>query len=542
MSKKESDMTAVSPGKKKEKTILDKPAFILSIIIVLAVSIPIFIWPDATTQIINAANSFVLKYFGSYYMLFAIGVVISLFVMSFTKLGDIVLGGPDAKPEYGTLTWIAMIVCSGYGSGIVLWGATEWIYYFQNPPYELEPFSNIAGEWALGYGMFHWGILGNTIYVIGAAAVGYMMFIRNRNVLRLNDACEPVLKSHKDKFLGTLVNVSFVFGLVGASVTTLGCSTPMVAAALAKVFGLEYTVKLQVITMVIVSAIFGTSVTMGMKKGIARLSNINIIISCVVLLWVFVTSNPFFIIDEAVTSTGLILQNTIRMSTWLDPIGKSNFPQDWTVFYWAFYVAFGPFMSIFLARVSKGRTIRSMLIAGTLGCSFACWLHFAVLGGHGLWLQTSGQLDVVASLNESGQGQTVINEMAVLPGGNLLILLVAILCIIFLATQFDSAAYVLGAATQKNLDENGDPSRWLRMLWAFMIFLVPLGFIVTGAPLSTLKTMVIVLALPLSFVVIITIISFFKMVYEDRNKGIFTLRKSWFSEIKGKYIDEMDTK
>lgn len=517
---------------KREKTIMDWPAFILSIAIVLVVSIPIIFWPDQATAVINAANVFVLKYFGGYYMVYGLAAVAFIVFIAFSKVGSILLGGPEAKPEYNLLTWIAMNVCAGTGSGIVLWGATEWIYYYTAPPLGVEFGSDLAGELSVAYGMFHWGLIGNAIYVIGAAAVAYLIFVRKQNVLRLNDACSSVLGKQTHGALGTLVNVSFVFGLIGASATTLGTSTPMVGACLSYVFGIEYGFGIQLVSLIIVTALFATSVALGMKEGIARLSNINIVLAFIVLAWTLLCGNTMFIIDEAITASGLIVTNFFRMSTWLDPIGMSNFGQDWTCFYWAFYIAFAPFMAVFLARISYGRTVRSMLVIGCIGAAITGGLHQTILGGHGLFLQTSGQLDVIGSLAANGQGPTVVNVLATLPGGKITILTLALLCIIFLATQFDSAAYVLGAATQKNLDENGDPHRWLRLLWAFMLFLVPLGFLLIGAPLGPLKTMVIVLALPMSFVLIITVVSFLKMVYEDKDKGIIVFKESWISSIK----------
>lgn len=518
--------------KQNQKTTmkLDKPAFILSLIIVLLVSVPLILVPDKATEIINVANTFVLKYFGSYYLAFGIGALAFVLYVSFTKYGSIILGGKDAKPEHKTLTWVAMNICAGTGSGIVLWGATEWIYYYTAPPLFVEAQTPLAGEMSIAYGMFHWGIIGQAIYVMGAAAVGYLIYVRKQNVLKLNEACSVVLKGQTHKTLGKLVNLSFIFGLIGASATTLGLSTPMVGACLGYVFGIEYSFTLEMIALLIVTAIFTTSVTLGMKKGIARLSNLNIILAFTLLGMVLVFGNTLFIGDTAVTSIGYMFNNFFRMATWLDPIGQSGFAQGWTVFYWAFFIAFAPFMAIFLAKISYGRTIRSMLCVSITGATIASVLHQTILGGHGLFLQTSGQFDVITSLAEQGQGATVVAILSTIPGGKFTIAILGVLCIIFLATQFDSAAYVLAAATQKNVGTDQDPAMWLRFFWAIMLFLLPLGFIMVGAPLDPLKTMCNVLALPLSFVMILTVVCFFKMVHEDKDKGIITFRKDWLEE------------
>ena len=510
--------------KSKRESVLDKPAFVISVLLVLAISVPLIVVPEQATAVINAANAFVLKYFGSYYMFFGLLSLAVCAYISFSKYGSIVLGGPDAKPEYKFLTWLAMNFCAGVGSGVVLWGATEWIYYYQDAPLGVESMSNLAAEQATAYANFHWGLIPCSFYVIGAAAVGYQLFVRKQNVLKLNEACSSVLGKHTNSFLGKLINLSFIFGLLGASATTLGLSTPMVAAALSYVFGVEYSLKLQLISLVIVTAIFTTSVTLGMKKGIANLSNLSFMIMGLLLAITFFCGDTLFMVDNATTSLGYMMNNFFRMSTWMDPIGGSGFAQSWTVFYWAFYLGFAPFMALFYAKISYGRTIRSMLITGILGGSLTYWLHQWILGGYGLSLQLSGKMDVVGNLASKSQGQTVVDILANLPGSKIVILILGILCIIFLATQFDSAAYILSTSTQKKLDKDGEPALWLRIFWAFMLFLLPVGFLVIGAPLDPLKTMVVVLSLPLSLVMILTVWAFFKMVREDKNKGIITMK------------------
>ena len=154
----------------KKESLLDKPAFTISVLLVLAISIPLIVVPDVATAVINAANDFVIKYFGSYYMLFGLASLAICFYISFSKYGAIVLGGPEAKPEYKFLTWLAMNFCAGVGSGVILWGTTEWIYYFQAPPLGVEPLSNLAAEQSTAYCNFHWGMIPCSFYVIGAVS------------------------------------------------------------------------------------------------------------------------------------------------------------------------------------------------------------------------------------------------------------------------------------------------------------------------------------------------------------------------------------
>lgn len=215
------------------------------------------------------------------------------------------------------------------------------------------------------------------------------------------------------------------------------------------------------------------------------------------------------------TAVGVVFSNFVKMSTWLDPAGQSMFPQWWTVFYWAWWGAYAPFMGMFIARISKGRTIKQMVLGSLIYGSQGCTVFFAILGGYGMDLQLSGAMDVTGMLNEVGGPQTIIAILATLPMGKLIIGLVALLCIIFMATSYDSASYILAANSQYEVGANQEPLRWLRLVWAFGLALIPIGFILSNSSLNTLQTASLVFAIPVCLIVIVTAVSFVKMVQDD---------------------------
>lgn len=196
------------------------------------------------------------------------------------------------------------------------------------------------------------------------------------------------------------------------------------------------------------------------------------------------------------------------------------FPQDWTVFYWAWWGGYAPFMGMFFARISKGRTIKQMVMGSLFYGSLGCFLFFGVLGNYGLSLQVDGTLDVMNLLNTIGAPMTIIAILETLPFPKLVIGTVGVLCIIFAATSYDSASYIIAANTQTTVD--GEPKRWLRVLWAFGLALIPMGFILLEAPLSTLQTATLVLSVPVAFIVISSTFSFTRMVKEDIKSGFLT--------------------
>ncbi|PIC63486.1 choline transporter [Sporosarcina sp. P13] len=497
------------------KITLDKVVLFGAFIGLLALSLPIIIFPTKSAEIINSINEFIITNLGSFYIWFGLFCFGFCIWVSFSKYGKVLLGDRGEKPEFGKFSWAGMLFSAGVGAGVVYWGVIEWVYYYQAPPLGVEEGSWQAAEMAAAYGMFHWGPMAWAIYSVVSCAIGYILFVKKGNVLKLSEACRGVLGSKTDGILGKIIDIAFIFGLVGGVATSLGLGSPLVTAGLSRVFGLEITPALEVTVLLLVTALFGISAYSGLKKGIKVLSELNIILAIVVIVFVFLVGNTLFIFEMGTTALGVVVTNFFRMSTWLDPAGQSKFPQSWTVFYWAWWAAYAPFLGMFIARISKGRTIRQMVIGALFYGSAGCAVFFTVLGNYGLDLQLSGKMDVVATLEEVGGPQTIIAILANLPMAEVIILALVVLCVVFMATSYDSASYILAANSQTRLDKNNEPIRWLRLVWAFGLALIPIGFILLGSPLQTLQTASLVFAIPVCFIIIITAFSFVRMVDAD---------------------------
>ncbi|WFD09980.1 BCCT family transporter [Tepidibacter hydrothermalis] len=497
------------------KVKIDKTVFFGALIALLAVALPIIIMPERSGAVLSLINNAIITKFGSFFILFGLFCLMFCFWVSFSRYGKIVLGDEGEKSEFSTFSWSAMLFCAGVGAGVVYWGVIEWVYYYKAPPLGVEVGSWQAAEMAAAYGIFHWGPMAWAIYSVTSCAVGYIIFVRKGNILKLSEACRGLLGNRVDGIVGKLIDISFVFGIVGGVATSLGLGSPLVTAGLSRVFGLKETPGLQIGILFLVTCIFGISAYSGLKKGIKVLSDLNVVLALGIILFVFLAGNTIFIIEMGTTSLGVVATNFFRMSTWLDPAGKSMFPQSWTVFYWAWWAAYAPFLGMFIARISKGRTIKQMVMGSLVYGSAGCVLFFAILGNYGLDLQLSGKLDVVATLNKLGGPQTIISILETLPLGKLIIFLVVVLSVTFMATSYDSASYILAANSQTKVGEDGEPIRWLRLVWAFSLALIPIGFILLGSPLKTLQTASLVFGIPVCIVVIMTGFSFVKMVKSD---------------------------
>ncbi len=494
--------------------LLDRRVFFPSLAVLAAIVLPIMMFPESGAAAVSAAFAFATGKFGWLYLIAGLAAVVFLVGLAFSRYGNVRLGGPDDAPEFSYFSWIAMIFCGGIGIAIVNWAWVEPIYYMQGPPFGVEPMSAAAAEWALTYGQFHWGITPWAFYCLPAIPIAYSMYVRRQPGVRLSVAARGVLGRHSDGWGGVLLDAVVVFGVVGGVGTSLGLAVPLVSKLVSGQFGVTPSLGLDLAILGIWTAIFGASVWFGLSKGIKILSDTNVILAILLLAFAFVVGPKLFIVNGWVNSFGQMASNFVTMSMWTDPVGNSSFPQDWTIFYWAWWIAYSPMMGLFVARISRGRTIRELIVAELVWGSLGCWVFFAIWGGYALDLQLSGRLDVSAILSEGGIPATVQAILGTMPMPGLVTLVFIILCFIFLATTLDSAAYVLASVTSRKLSGYQEPKRSIRLSWALILAVFGVVLIQLGG-LKPVQTSTIVVALPLIPVLAILSLSLLRWLKQD---------------------------
>jgi len=491
--------------------LIDKPTFFGAIALLLTIVFPLIMFPTQGADWIAVAKTFMTDQLGFLYLALGLAACAFMVYVVFSDMGQIKLGEADEEPEFKTASWAAMLFCGGIGASILYWGCIEWAYYYQSPPFQLEPGSEEAVRWAATYGLFHWGPIAWSIYLIPAIPIAYFFYVRKQPVLKISSALMPVLGEHRSKGVpGKIVDILFIFGLLGGAATTLGLAAPLITEGLNHLFGLPKNNLTQVMVLLVCTAIFAYSSYAGLEKGIKILSNINFWGAMGLLAFVLIAGPTIFMLETGLDSIGRLLSNFFVMATWAEPFGgygtfeNTHFPQDWTIFYWAWWLVFAPSMGLFVARISRGRTIKQMVSGSIFFGSLGCFLFFMILGNYGLSLQLSGELDVVAILNEEGATKAIFSMLAQLPMSTLVIAVFTLLCIIFTATTFDSISYILASVVQNNVTE--EPMRWNRMFWAFTLSFLPTILMFLGG-LSTLQTAAIVGGLPLLAISVMLMIS-----------------------------------
>ena len=525
-----------------EQPRLEKRVFWISLGIIGAMCAPLALGTERGAAILTGIQGFITGNFGWLYLWFAILIFGVLIWLATGKYAKVKFGEPDSEPEFRTLSWIAMMFTAGIGSSIMYWGVIEWAYYYTSPPFGLDAGSVEAGRWATTYPLFHWGFTAWAIYCLPAIPIAYAFHTRKIPMLNLSGACRGVIGDRADGWLGKIIDVLFMFGLVGGVVTTLGLGVPMISEGVSEIAGIQRTTLLDAGIIVIWTAIFGTSVFFGLQKGLKRLADINVYLALGVGVFFLVFGPTVFILSTFTNSVGQLLQNFAQMSFYTASVRGSEFPEKWTIFYWAWWLAYAPFVGLFTARISRGRTIRELILAMVVGGSMGSWLTFTLLGNTGFYFDRNGIVPVTDILNDSGAPSAIVATVLGLPLGPIVLVAFLVLAMIYLATTLDSSAFILASVSTKNLGPNEQPARWNRVFWAIVLGGVAVTMMYLGG-LAPLQSMAVMTAFPLIIIFTIMMISFRRWLIEDeadKNHVAGAAKKKTHDDLRSAPADSKD--
>jgi BCCT family betaine/carnitine transporter len=505
-------MMATQLQDKKSRRI-DKPLVVVSLLLIFGLVIYLAADPERTDRVANDIFATGTEIFGPYTLLYAFIALILLLALASSKYGSIRLG--RGAPEYSTFSWVSMMLAAGLGSATMVWAFVEWVYYYLTPGLGIEPESAAAYEWALPYNFFHWGFSAWGLYCIVALPVAYHFHVRRNQGLSLSATFGSITGLGHHRWIGKIIDFVFIFTVFGGLSITLGLSIPLIARAVATAVGVQSSFGLELGIVLFVSVLFSLSSYIGIAKGMKRLSGAATNIALVFAGVVLIVGPTMFIVKNSVNGLGLMVQNYVIMSLWTDPIGNSGFPEGWTVFYWLYWLTYTPFMALFVARVSRGRSIRALILNMLGSGSFGLFFFFGVLQSFSIHNGLTGKVDAPAVLEEEGQDGLVLAMLEQLPWSTVFIVAFAVMSVLFLATTLDSASFTLASTTTPDLREGQDPSPFLRLFWAVMLAAVPLTMSFIDADLNTIKTAAIITAIPLSAIVIVLVIGMLRWMRTD---------------------------
>jgi betaine/carnitine transporter, BCCT family len=508
-----------SPEPPQGEPPVDWPVFAITAASVLGVCALIFLAPARAGAFINRLYDQVTHYCGFLYQWYVIALLVFLAYLAFSRHGRLRLGGPDCKPDYSTLSWIGMVFCAGVGATLIYWAAVEWAYYIDSPPLGAAPRSTAAVEYAATYGMFHWGPVGWAIFCLPTIAIAYAFYMRGEPHLRLSSGCLPFLPGGVRSARARVIDAIYMVNLIGGSATSLGLTAPMIAALFAKVAGVSHDFALEAAVLVLSVMVFAASSWLGLERGFKRLADANTWIALTLLLYVLVVGPTLFILQMGTNSLGLMVHDFVRMLTWTDPIDRSGFVESWTIFYWAWWVAYGPFVAIFATRISRGRTLRELIgglmLFGTLGSS----VFYIVLGNYALHLDLTGAANIATMVREQSGGFATAEVLATLPFPGMTILGFLVVAVILMATTYDSAAYTLASVASRDIRAGQNPARWNHFFWALAIGVPPAALLFVKGGIKVVQSATVVVSLPLLAVGVLLALSILRMLREDEAKA-----------------------
>ncbi|MFC8272229.1 BCCT family transporter [Streptomyces sp. NPDC057271] len=494
----------------------DMPVIRIGIGAVLAVVAWASLGKDSFADASSTALGWVLDNFAWLFVVAAdVFLVLCLFI-AFSRFGRIRLGKDDSEPEFTNLAWIAMMFSAGMGIGLMFYGVGEPLQHYLTPPPAsgAEARTPEAALSAMEYSFFHWTLTPWAIYAIAGLALAYAGFRKGRGN-RLSAAFTPLIGARRAvSWQGKVIDLLAVFATVFGTATSLGLGALQVAKGLNITTGIEDDLSTELVIIAVLSAAFVLSAFSGLHRGVKWLSTTNIVLAACLMTFVFLLGPTVYILDTIPSSIGGYLDQLLPMATRTGAFTDSAWLGAWTIFYWAWWLSWAPFVGTFIARISHGRTIREFLMGVLLVPSGATVVWFCVMGGTAIRLDSTGAVDMAAEVAD-GVEASLFGMLDALPIGTVTSVIAMILVMTYFITSADSASLVMGSLTSRGALH---PPTWLVVVWGVLMAGVAAVLLVVGG-LDSLQTATILVALPFVLVMLALCWALLKELREDPGAG-----------------------
>ncbi|MFJ8213581.1 BCCT family transporter [Streptomyces sp. NPDC096033] len=464
----------------------------------------------------GSALAWVLANFAWLFVIAADVFLVLCVVLAVSRFGRIRLGADDSEPEFGNLAWIAMMFSAGMGIGLMFYGVGEPLTHYLAPPPAsgAAPRTGDAARAALDYSFFHWTLTPWAIYGIAGLALAYATFRKGRGN-RLSSAFVPLMGARRAAGRpGKAIDLLAVFATVFGTATSLGLGAIQVAKGLNITTGIEDSTTVELVIIGSLSAAFVLSAFSGLHKGVKWLSTLNVVLAAALMLFVFLLGPTVYILDVIPAGVGSYLHELLPMASRTGAFTDRAWLGAWTIFYWAWWLSWAPFVGTFIARISRGRTIREFLVGVLLVPSGATVVWFCVMGGTAIRLDSTGAADLAAKAKE-GPEASLFAMLDALPLGTLTSWVAMALVMTYFITSADSASLVMGSLTSRG---SLHPPTWLVVTWGVLMAAVAAVLLVAGG-LKSLQTATILVALPFVIVMLLLCWALLRELREDPGAG-----------------------
>ena len=492
-----------------EKKRIDWMITLVPLAIVVGLGILFFFLPEQSNVVINQIRHLLGDTFGTYYLVIGLGIfLVSLFIAC-SKYGDIVLGEKNEKPKYSFFAWGSMMFTAGLAADILFYSFSEWILYATDP--HIAQLGSIE-DWSSVYPIFHWSLIPWGFYLVLAVAFGFMLHVRKRERQKYSEACRPILGKHTDGLLGRTIDLLAVFALLAGTATTFSLATPLMATIINELFHVQLNRTAVTIVILILTCVVYTYSLLHGFKGISFLAKSCIYMFFGLLAYVFLFGGEArYIVDTGVAAIGRMIQNFFELATYTDPQRTTSFPQNWTIFYWAYWMVWCVAAPFFIGSISRGRTIRQTILGGYGFGVGSTIISFIILGNYSLGKQMSGAADFISTYLQTGDlYELIVGIINTLPCAPLVLALVFMTMVAFYATSFDSIALIGACYSYHRLDENEMPHKLVQLMWCILLIVLPIALIFSDSSMSNLQSVSIIAAFPIGAVIVLITASFLK--------------------------------
>lgn len=506
----------VPPHREGQDLSLDKVTFGVA----AALAIAFLLWGTLDSEGMGTTTGELLGWlettFGWLFILVSASFLLFSGYLAVTRYGNIKLGPDDSEPEFSTFSWVSMMFATGMGIGLMFWGVAEPLTYLTAtdassiPPGRGDPSTPDSARVAMEYAFFHWGFHPWAMYAVIGLAIGYFAYRKGTGNL-VSGAFGPLLGRRATEGPGKAIDVVAIFATLFGSATSLGLGALQITGGLDDVFATGESKWLTVVVIAVLTACFVASAVTGIEKGVQYLSNANAIAALLLVFFLFVVGPTVFILSTFTESLGGYLTHLPTMAFRTGAFGGSEFLDAWTIFYWAWWISWTPFVGMFIARISKGRTIRQFVVYVILVPSLVSFVWFSIMAGSAFDLQLSGAKDLGAVLADEGTESALFATLREYPLSSITVVLAVFLVAIFFITGADSASIVMGMLSQHGEEH---PMRWLVIFWGVAQGAVAAVLLFSGG-LGALQTLVIIVAGPFMLVICAMCVSLMKSLRQE---------------------------
>ncbi|QHG08880.1 BCCT family transporter [Moraxella osloensis] len=488
---------------------VNRPVFIASALLIVGFIVFGSLFSELAGEVFSQLQSFITHRFRwLFIILMNVTVVFSLYI-ALSRYGDIRLGHQTEHPEYSLLSWFGMLFSALIGIGLLYWGTAEPLYHFMSPPMGQAETVEAAKQ-AMSISFLHWGIHAWALYCVVALSLAYFHYRRGLP-LSIRSVLYPLIGQKIYGKWGHVVDTLAVFGTMFGVVTSLGLGAMQINAGFSNVFGIPNNVPVQLCLIAIITAMATLSVMMGLDKGIKRLSDINIVLTVLLLGFMLFFGPTQFIIDSFIENIGNYVSQLIPLGFWSEAYSNTDWQANWTIFYWAWWVSWSPFVGIFVARISRGRTIREFIFGVLFIPMLLLFFWFTTFGGSAVHMELMGNYGLIEAV-KADYGSAIFKLIEYYPLTKPLTLVIVVMIMLWFVTSSDSASFVIDMLTAGG-DTN--PPKIQRLFWALSQGVIAAVLLVAGG-LSALQAVAIIAGFPFAIVVFVMMYCLWRGLTRDR--------------------------